>query len=254
MVHKNVSLCLCRGGEKNALCARGVCFLLRLYSGPFSWCCWVKFEVLILQPDILLFLLSLHEALPAGIPQDCGLRSLFTQRRGPWTRSRGYISLFVMLFHSVCSKCQKWCTTWLLSLFHIFSVFSFRLWAEALPSINFKSQLQPFFYLLSYLCTVFFFVSLNELTHWSTNHGMSGLQYSYAVNLGRHGCKLQHDWCVAAHDHEAVILVFSSWQTDIIEHRWQLWLPLSNRMSLESIQNDCGDRSDYTKLIMKYCK
>lgn len=50
-------------------------------------------------------------------------------------------SVFLLIEWLEVKKCQKRCMTWLLFLFHILSVFSFWLWAEAVSTLNLKSHL-----------------------------------------------------------------------------------------------------------------
>lgn len=47
-------------------------------------------------------------------------------------------------------------------------------------------------------------ITLN-IFHWVPSK--SSLQRLFYMTLGRHGCKLQLDWCTEAYNHEVVILV-----------------------------------------------
>lgn len=100
---------------------------------------------------IFLCVFSLYKALPTHIPQDCVF--YFSHREKDHGQEVGdFFSIILMIFNFVLfskvsvdrwpkfKKCQKRCMTWL--LFHIFSVFGFWLWAEAVSSINSKSQFQ----------------------------------------------------------------------------------------------------------------
>lgn len=96
-----------------------------------------SFEVLIQHDSLYFFLLllSLYEALPTRIPQDC-LR-LCSRTEEDREQEVGDSFFFFMLFNfqqfskvfvdqwMKDKKCHKRCMTWLLFLFHILSVFSF---------------------------------------------------------------------------------------------------------------------------------